>query len=91
MTMRELKDQTKDKKAKRTKPKKTKTFKKQTESNSKPKSRKGSKEDQAKPKKLASAKLRNIGGKGSGVVGSGKIEETLKSLGLTVADLKKLG
>ena len=51
----------------------------------------GKKKKNKKNKTIASAKLRNIGGKGSGVVGSGKIEETLKRLGLTVADLKKLG
>ena len=35
-------------------------------------------------------KLRPIGGKKSGVVGSGNIEKTLKEHGLTIADLLKI-
>jgi len=35
-------------------------------------------------------KLRPIGGKKSGVVGSGNIEKTLKERGLTIADLLKI-
>ena len=82
MTLRELKDKTKDKKANKTQPKKTKQRKKQTESNSKPKSRRGAKEDQAKPKKLA--QLKEVF---PGIAGNDSTLKLLKRLQINPKDL----